>query len=190
MARKRKKVSRTKPRKRKKAASRRIPSRTVTVNPARKPRKTLFDLPPLELECMKAVWSLTESGSGTITVREIREVVTRNHRRLAYTTVETIMDRLTRKGVVRRQKQGRAHHYTAVYQLNQARAEGVRTLLVHFFGGSRRALQAFMAGTLVNPIAAGALRRPAQTPSTPARREASKPASTRKKDSPIDTSLL
>ena len=186
MARKRKKASRTKPRKRKKAMPRRTAPK-IAASPARKPRKTLFDLPPLELECMKAVWSLTGAGSGTITVREIREVVAGNHRRLAYTTVETIMDRLTRKGVVRRQKQGRAHHYTAVYQLNQARAEGVRTLLNHFFGGSRRALQAYMAGTPLNLEPA---RRPARAPSSSARGGSQPAASPRKKDSPIDTSLL
>lgn len=187
MAKKRKKASRTKPRKRKKAAPRRTAPGVAAVSPARKPRKTLFDLPPLELECMKALWSLTEAGSGTTTVREIREVVAGNHRRLAYTTVETIMDRLTRKGVVRRQKQGRAHHYTAVYQLDQARAEGVRTLLKHFFGGSRRALQAHMAGT---PLTTTMSHRPVRTPSSSARGGPKPAASPRKKDSPIDTSLL
>ncbi|HSC76954.1 MAG TPA: BlaI/MecI/CopY family transcriptional regulator, partial [Candidatus Acidoferrales bacterium] len=71
------------------------------------PRKTLFDLPPLELECMKALWA-----QGEASVREIREQLLAEGRALAYTTVETIMDRLARKGAVARRKVGRAHRYT------------------------------------------------------------------------------
>ena len=117
-------------------------------------RKTLFDLPPLELECIKAVWALggTESGKADgVTVREIGELVSRTHRRLAYTTVETIMDRLTRKGMVTRKKKGRAHRYRAVYQLEQARAAGLVTLLDHFFEGSRGRLQSYLSGHPVMP---------------------------------------
>lgn len=133
-------------------------------------RKTLFDLPPLELECIKAVWALglTESGKAEgVTVREIGELVSRTHRRLAYTTVETIMDRLTRKGMVTRQKKGRAHRYRAVYQLEQARSEGLATLLNHFFEGSRGRLQAYLAGHPIMPPRA----RPTDAPTEKRRPE-------------------
>lgn len=157
--------------------------------PRGNPRKTLFELPPLELECMKALWALGEANSGGegITVREIREMVAATHRRLAYTTVETIMDRLTRKGYVTRQKKGRAHRYTAVYELVKARAEGVVMLLDHFFGGSRRALEAYLAGRPVIPARPRAATRPVPPPA-PVRRKlpprSVAPAET------IDTSLL
>ena len=62
------------------------------------------------------------AGSGT-SVREIRARVAVDHRPLAYTTVETIMDRLTRKGAVARRKQGKAHRYTVLYQRSAARAQ-------------------------------------------------------------------
>ena len=104
---------------------------------ARRPttsRKTLFALPPLELECMKALWS-----QGEASVREIREQLSASGRTLAYTTVETIMDRLARKGAVARHKVGRAHRYTPVYQAAEARAQAVQAMAQHFFGGSRRA---------------------------------------------------
>jgi hypothetical protein len=79
-------------------------------------------------------------------VREIRARVAADHRPLAYTTVETIMDRLTRKGAVARRKQGKAHRYTVLYQRSAARAQGVAALVKHFFDGSRRALHAYLAG--------------------------------------------
>ncbi|MGE5325632.1 MAG: BlaI/MecI/CopY family transcriptional regulator, partial [Deltaproteobacteria bacterium] len=72
----------------------------------RKKSNHLLDLPPLELECMKALWALSEA-----TVEEIRaDMMPR--RPLAYTTVLTVMDRLARKGVADRRKRGRAHVYT------------------------------------------------------------------------------
>ena len=83
------------------------------------------------------------AGSGT-SVREIRARVAADHRPLAYTTVETIMDRLTRKGAVARRKQGKAHRYTVLYQRSAARAQGVAALVKHFFDGSRRALHAYL----------------------------------------------
>ncbi|MFB3095921.1 MAG: BlaI/MecI/CopY family transcriptional regulator, partial [Candidatus Acidiferrales bacterium] len=97
---------------------------------------------------MKALWALEAArpaGSGT-SVREIRARVAADHRPLAYTTVETIMDRLTRKGAVARRKQGKAHRYTVLYQRSAARAQGVAALVKHFFDGSRRALHAYLAG--------------------------------------------
>jgi predicted transcriptional regulator len=184
------------------------PSRQGTTSP--QPRKTYFELPPLELECMKALWALEQArpaGSGT-SVREIRARVAADHRPLAYTTVETIMDRLTRKGAVARRKQGKAHRYTVLYQRSAARAQGVAALVKHFFDGSRRALHAYLAG---QPIVERApLRRAAPPPQKsgrgarhpleptqqtrpggPARRSpAHKDKRPQPSESPLDTSLL
>lgn len=105
-------------------------------------RKTFFDLPPLELECMKALWA-----QGQASVKDIRAQINgSNGRALAYTTIETIMDRLTRKGVVVRRKVGRAHLYTPQYQAAAARADAVGALVHHFFAGSRRSLASYLAG--------------------------------------------
>ncbi len=101
-------------------------------------RKTYFELPPLELECMKVLWRLGEAS-----VREIRAGLPRA---LAYTTVETIMDRLTRKAIVARQKVGKAHRYTPRYQRAEARVQAVEALVEHFFSGSRAALRAHLEG--------------------------------------------
>ena len=114
-------------------------------------RRTFFDLPPLELECMKALWAQGQAG-----VKEIRAQINgSNGRALAYTTIETIMDRLTRKGAVVRRKVGRAHLYTPQYQAAAARADAVGALVHHFFAGSRRALVSYLAGQpLPEPSAA------------------------------------
>jgi predicted transcriptional regulator len=146
------------------------------------PRKTLYDLPPLELECMKALWALGEAS-----VREIRDELTRARRLFAYTTIETIMDRLARKGAVERRKLGRAHRYTPVYQKTEAREQAVTAVVEHFFDGSRRALAAHLSGAAPSaeprPRPAPPAPRPRATPTAPA--EAAEPL-----EAPIDTSLL
>lgn len=142
------------------------------------PRKTIFELPPLELECMKVLWERDEAS-----VREIREQLAADRRPLAYTTVETIMDRLTRKGAVARRKVGKAHRYTPVYRKADARAQAVAALVEHFFNGSRSALVAHLQGT-PHPESRRSLRSLA--PPRP-RPSGSRPA---KGEPPLDTTLL
>lgn len=161
-----------------------------------RPRKSIYDLPPLELECMKALWALGEA-----TVRDIRQQLAAARRPLAYTTVETIMDRLTRKGAVARSKRGRAHLYTVLYEQSVAREQGVQAVVDHFFNGSRRALQGYLSG---QPVPGGNARprpvppdtaRARSAPRTPAaaRRQERRPAtrsSHRPTEPPLDTTLL
>ena len=58
----------------------------------------------LEARVMHVIWAAEEFAS----VREVRESV---NPQLHYNTVLTIMERLERKGVLGRRKQGRAHVY-------------------------------------------------------------------------------
>ena len=69
--------------------------------------KTARDVPPpLELACLKALWSLQEGN-----VRAVQQVVALS-RPLAYTTIMTVLDRLVRKGKLTRRKVGRAFVYS------------------------------------------------------------------------------
>jgi len=145
------------------------------------PRKTLYNLPPLELECMKALWSLGEAS-----VKEIREQLAAARRLFAYTTIETIMNRLASKGAVERRKVGRAHRYTPVYQRTDAREQAVSAVVHHFFDGSRRALAAHLGG--VTPPAETRPRTAAPPPPRAERPASAEPVVPLER--PIDTSLL
>ena len=90
--------------------------------------------PPLELECLKALWTLGEGN-----VKDVRRVLTGN-RSLAYTTVMTVLDRLTRKGGVARRKVGRSFVYVPVLSRTNLRQLAVRDLVDRFFDGSEDAL--------------------------------------------------
>ena len=63
----------------------------------------------LEAVVMRRLWDWDRP----VSVREVVDDLQRE-RQIAYTTVLTVLDNLHRKGLVRRQKQGRAYVYTAV----------------------------------------------------------------------------
>ena len=104
----------------------------------RKSRNLHFDLPPLELRCMRALWA-----AGQATVHEIRARLLPD-RPLAYTTVMTVMDRLARKGIVDRQKRGRAHLYRPAVSQETISEHVLNLFVENFFHGSRSELTRFL----------------------------------------------
>jgi BlaI family transcriptional regulator, penicillinase repressor len=85
----------------------------------RRPSTTLTDQ---ELEIMKIVWQ-RESA----TVRDVYEAL-RENRKVAYTTVMTMMKILEQKGYLKKKLVERAHVYTPV----QAKQQGVRSMVREF----------------------------------------------------------
>ena len=67
-------------------------------------------------------------------------------RELAYTTVMTVMDRLFKKGILRRTKKSRAHLYEPVYSEAEVRADAVTGLVDDFFDGSEAQLRDYLNG--------------------------------------------
>lgn len=95
--------------------------------------------PPLELECLKALWLL---GEGT--VKDVRAALAPG-RDLAYTTVMTLLDRLARKGAVTRRKEGRAFVYSPAVSREVVRRAAVQELVSSLFGGSEGELLEFLS---------------------------------------------
>jgi predicted transcriptional regulator len=66
-------------------------------------------------------------------VRELRERVNaRESRELAYNTVQTVLDRLARKGMVVRRQEGRAHRYAPA----RSREDHVAALMLEALSGT------------------------------------------------------
>lgn len=61
---------------------------------------------PLEAEVMRVIWR-----KGSATVREVWLTLRDDGKRLAYTTVMTVMVRLHEKGLLRRVKEGKGYRY-------------------------------------------------------------------------------
>ncbi|MGE5646831.1 MAG: BlaI/MecI/CopY family transcriptional regulator [Acidobacteriota bacterium] len=96
--------------------------------------------PPLELRCLKALWELGEGN-----VKDVQQALGPD-RKLAYTTVMTVLDRLVRKNAVARRKAGRAFVYTPVLTRETLRRAAVRRLVDTLFEGSEEELIAYMRG--------------------------------------------
>ncbi len=94
--------------------------------------------PPLELLCLRALWSLGEGN-----VKAVRQIVAQS-RPLAYTTIMTVLDRLVRKGMLARRKVGRSFAYAPQATLDAARRAAVRELLEGYFDGSEEELLQFL----------------------------------------------
>ena len=87
-------------------------------------------LPPLELEVMKSLWEMENATVGQT------QTHMRMTRLLAYTTVLTLLDRLTKKGAVRREKRGRSYVYSPVLTRDAALDVALDRLMHDFFKDS------------------------------------------------------
>jgi BlaI family transcriptional regulator, penicillinase repressor len=91
-------------------------------------------LTPQELEIMKLVWQ-RESAS----VRDIYEALL-EHRKIAYTTVMTMMKILETKGYLKKRRQERAFIYRPTHPKNQVIGGMIREFIDRVFNGSAEPL--------------------------------------------------
>ena len=92
--------------------------------------ETARRLTQVELELMTVLWKL---GSGT--VAEVMEELPVD-RRLAYTSVSTILRILEKKGVLASRKKGRGHEYVPRLARADYEAWSVRDLVARLFDGA------------------------------------------------------
>lgn len=86
----------------------------------------------LELKIMLAIW---RQGSSTVS-----SVQAELKPPLAYTTVQTVLNILERKGKLKRELRGRAYVYSAKVSQARALGQGVRDVIDRMFGGSSEEL--------------------------------------------------
>lgn len=96
-------------------------------------RKSASQLTPLELRIMQVLWE-----NGASTVQAVQEKLPGGS--LAYTTVQTMLNVLQRKGRVKRKLVGKAYEYRAVLSRERALRDAAGDLLDRMFGGSVDAL--------------------------------------------------
>ena len=85
-------------------------------------------LTKLELKIMQVIWK-----RGSSTVAAVQAEVTPA---LAYTTVQTVLNILERKGKLKRELRGRAFEYSATVTEAKALGHAVKDLVDRMFGGS------------------------------------------------------
>jgi predicted transcriptional regulator len=89
-------------------------------------------LTKLELQIMQVIWKLGPSN--------VNEVQAGLEQQLAYTTVQTMLNILQRKGKLKRKLKGRAYIYSAAETEASASGHAVRDLINRMFGGSSEEL--------------------------------------------------
>src|ERR1700743_906377 len=100
-------------------------------------------LTKLELQIMQVIWKLGASTArdahapgGSKNAGGVKEVQEGLPQPLAYTTVQTMLNILERKGKLKRKLRGRAYVYSAAVTEAKASPHAVRELVDRRFGGS------------------------------------------------------
>ena len=88
-------------------------------------------LTPVEWEIMGAIWKL----GGSPSVREVLEFAFPNGEK-AYTTVQTVMNILEKKGLLKRKKQGLVNFYRPTRNKDQMIKSEMSQLVSRMFSGS------------------------------------------------------
>ena len=103
------------------------------------PRKPSEQLTPVELDIMQVLWEI-----GPATVNAVQQ---RLPREAAYTTVQTMLNVLHRKGKVRRTLKDRAYVYKPVVSRRQIVSQAIGDIVDRLFGGSPEDLVMSMVET-------------------------------------------
>ena len=100
----------------------------------------IYSLGELEVDILKAVAKLDSA-----TVKDIFEALYPS-RRLAYTTVLTVMGRLTKKGILHQERSQAPYVYTPIIGLEQVAASIVDCVVDQLLDGSPDALVKHLTG--------------------------------------------
>ncbi len=95
-------------------------------------RRKTENLTPLELEIMHVLWEV-----GAANVQTVQQHL---HRELAYTTVQTMLNILHRKGKAKRALKDRAYFYKPAVSRSQVAGQHMSDIVERLFGGSAESL--------------------------------------------------
>jgi predicted transcriptional regulator len=94
-------------------------------------RKGSSSLTQMELQFMEVLWQRERS-----TVQQMQEALAASGSDLAYTTVQTVLNTLTKKGKAVRATEGKAYAYGPAISKDSILKQAVRDLADRMFGGS------------------------------------------------------
>jgi predicted transcriptional regulator len=106
-----------------------------------------------ELDIMQALWRL-----GRATVAETHAALVAGGAGIAYTTVQTMLNRLELKGLVARDTSERTHRYRALLERPTVVGSAIQRLVARFFDGSTEALAVHLVEKGLRPKQAARIR--------------------------------
>ena len=112
------------------------------------------ELSAAEWELMAVIWD----AGAPMTVRDVMDAAYPNDEK-AYTTVQTLMNILVDKGVLRREKVGPVNVYTAAVRREKVLDASMSTVADRMFRGSFGAMASFLVSRKLSDDDVAALRR-------------------------------
>ena len=99
----------------------------------------------LEIDILNSIWRMTEeSEDRDISIQNIVDDLSAHGIERAYTTIKTVMDRLTVKSVLVRYKAGKKFFYKAAMNKDEIAKESVKEITEQFFDGNYVSLLHFV----------------------------------------------
>ena len=88
----------------------------------------------LEIDILNSIWKLTENFEDRdISIQDVVDNLSENGIERAYTTIKTVMDRLTGKSILVRYKVGKKFYYKATMKKREMAMESVKEVAGQFF---------------------------------------------------------
>lgn len=99
----------------------------------------------LEIDILNSIWDLTNNGEDNdISIQDVVNDLSSKGIERAYTTIKTVMDRLTVKSILVRYRVGKKFFYKATMQRDEMALDAVNEVINNFFGGSSSSLIRFV----------------------------------------------
>ena len=90
----------------------------------------------LEIDILNSFWNLTkENEDRDISIQDIVDDLSANGLDRAYTTIKTVMDRLTVKSILVRYKAGKKFFYKTTMSKEEMASEAIKEVAQNFFDG-------------------------------------------------------
>lgn len=91
----------------------------------------------LEIDILNSIWRMTsEYEDRDISIQDVVDDLSENGIERAYTTIKTVMDRLTVKSILVRYKVGKKFFYKATMSRNEMAMEAIKETAEQFFNGN------------------------------------------------------
>ena len=91
----------------------------------------------LEIDILNSFWKLSaENEDRDISIQDVVDDMSANGIERAYTTIKTVMDRLTVKSILVRYKSGKKFFYKAVVSKEEMMLDAVKTVSEQYFDGN------------------------------------------------------
>lgn len=91
----------------------------------------------LEIDILNSFWNLSkENADKDISIQDVVDEMEKCGVKRAYTTIKTVMDRLTVKSVLVRYKSGKKFFYKAALSKDEMAQDAIKEIAQQFFNGN------------------------------------------------------